>query len=199
MEKIQQAIAKARAVREAATGTATGSPNEVQSNLQSNPVVGHQAGSGQGPAANVATPLPVPPPVAQPATDIAQNWLSLPAFRPDTRHLARHRIVAYESGGEAVGFDMLRTRLLQQMRTNNWRRVAITSPGPGCGKSTLAMNLGFSLGRQQDQRTVVAEMDMRRPSMTSALGLSEHHSFARVLEGQGTFRDNALRHASSRI
>ena len=111
--------------------------------------------------------------------------------------MARHRIVAFEGGREAVTFDVMRTRLLQQMRANNWRRLAITSPGAGCGKSMITLNLGFSLARQADLRTVVAELDLRRPSLAKTLAIREPHSFASVLEGAAKFESNALRYGQN--
>jgi Mrp family chromosome partitioning ATPase len=79
------------------------------------------------------------------------------------------------------------------MRANGWRRVAITSPGPACGKSTLALNLAFSLGRQPNLRTLLLEMDLRRPSLARMLGLRNQNHFARVLEGIEQLPENAVR------
>ncbi|MFA9229767.1 MAG: CpsD/CapB family tyrosine-protein kinase [Microgenomates group bacterium] len=177
MEKIQSAIAKARATR-------TGPPN---------PVAG-MPGSAPLPLRET-TAANVPPAAAQ----VEAAWAALPALVPDAGQMARHRIVAFEGGREAVTFDVMRTRLLQQMRANNWRRLAITSPGAGCGKSMIALNLGFSLARQADLRTVVAELDLRRPSLAKTLAIREPHSFARVLEGTAKLEDNALRYGQNLI
>jgi capsular exopolysaccharide synthesis family protein len=88
---------------------------------------------------------------------------------------------------------MLRTKVLQQMRTNGWKRLAITSPGANCGKTTVSMNLAFSLARQPEVHTIVAEMDMRRPSMAKVFGLANGTSFTAVLEGKADFADIAKR------
>jgi len=166
MEKIQIAIAKARAARSATL-------------------------SGEAPVAR--------PPVSPAQADrpdsaaVTTAWTALPGFLPAAGLLARGHIVTATGGREAVPFDQMRTRLLQQMRTNNWRRIAITSPGPGCGKSTVALNLAMSLGRQPELRTVLAEMDMRRPALARMLGLRSPQSFARVLEGLDPFAAQAVR------
>ncbi len=177
MEKIQSAIAKARAAR------AT-----VQSG-DSLAAVGRQALE--------ASPVSHPPATARDSRAdpgaVASFWSSLPSFAPDLNLLANGHIVTAVAGKEAVPFDLMRTRLLQQMRANNWRRVAITSPGPACGKSTIALNLAMSLARQSDLRTVLAEMDMRRPSLPRMLGLRTPQSFARVLEGLEPFSTQAIR------
>jgi Mrp family chromosome partitioning ATPase len=177
MEKIQSAIAKARAARAAVQSGETIAP--------------------AAPQASAPAPVPPPPPAAGASradpTAVAAHWAVLPSFAPAPGLLARGHIVTTVAGKEAVPFDLLRTRLLQQMRANNWRRVAITSPGPACGKSTIALNLAMSLARQSDLRIVLAEMDMRRPSLPRMLGLRTPQSFARVLEGLEPFSTQAIR------
>ncbi|NJS37746.1 MAG: CpsD/CapB family tyrosine-protein kinase [Rhodobacteraceae bacterium] len=111
--------------------------------------------------------------------------------------LERNHVVTFSGGENSVQFDVMRTRLLQVMRANGWKRVAITSPGPGCGKSTLALNLAFSLGRQPAVSTILLEMDMRRPSLARILGLRERHHFARVLDGIEPLEQNAMRHGEN--
>lgn len=175
MEKIQSAIAKARSIR---SGEPQAGPN---------PIAGMPG----------SAPMPQRSPVATNSAQTEAAWQALPTFSPDPAQMARHRIVAFEGGREAVTFDVMRTRLLQQMRANNWRRLAITSPGAGCGKSMITLNLGFSLARQTDLRTVVAELDLRRPSLARTLAIREPHSFARVLEGAAKFEDNALRYGQN--
>ncbi|WP_146592059.1 CpsD/CapB family tyrosine-protein kinase [Puniceibacterium confluentis] len=168
MEKIQNAIAKARAAR---TGSAA--PGTPPSRT------GIFAPAGAGPAA------------------ISTAWQELPELTLNARQMERNRIVAFQGGGPATGVDMLRTRVLQQMRANNWRRLAITSPTAACGKSTVALNLALSFARQPDLRTLLLELDLRRPSLGRILGVSRDISFAAVLEGTGTFAENALRYGTN--
>jgi capsular exopolysaccharide synthesis family protein len=79
---------------------------------------------------------------------------------------------------------MMRTKVIQQIRANNWRRILVTSPTPKCGKTTITANLAFSFGRQADFRTLVIETDMRRPELAHLLGVKENLRFARVLSGE---------------
>lgn len=168
MEKIQEAIAKARAVRES---------NES--------------------AAPMARPAVAPSP-AGPAPDSdqarAEAWSLLKPYEADAARLKKARIVTLKGGPEASPFDVMRTKVIQTMRANNWKRLAITSPSPGCGKSTVTLNLGFSLARQPDIRSIVAELDLRRPSLAKLLGVIPSKSFSDVLEGKADFADQALRH-----
>lgn len=58
----------------------------------------------------------------------------------DPKVLARNLVVTHQPGARAASFDVMRTNLLRTLRTNGWTRVAITSPTPGCGKSTVALS-----------------------------------------------------------
>ncbi len=167
MEKIQSAIAKARAQRD-----------------------------GQTEAPTLREPLPeqASAPAAQSNTqgsDVA--WDALPTVDVSLRRLRKERIVTLDRNREATEFDKLRTRMLQQMQANNWRRVAITSPGPSSGKSTIALNLGFSLSRQSRSRTLILEMDLRRPSLLKMCGLKTDRDFIEVVNGNAPFADHGLR------
>jgi capsular exopolysaccharide synthesis family protein len=182
MEKIQSAIAKARAARSAAQSSGAGPATVAKETA---------APSGAPPAA-----APSPPKVEENRPDssaVAALWSTLPSFAPAPGLLARNHIVTATAGKDAIPFDLMRTRLMQQMRANQWRRVAITSPGPACGKSTIALNLALSLARQSNIRTILAEMDMRRPSLSRMLSLRNSQSFAQVLEGLAPFSTQAIR------
>ena len=99
-------------------------------------------------------------------------WASLPALKLNAPALKRNRIFTTQaSATEGVPFDILRTRTLRAMQEKGWRRLAITSPTAACGKSTLALNLGLSMSRQRNTRTIQFEMDMRRPSQSKLMGL----------------------------
>lgn len=186
MEKIQSAIAKARAARAIVQSGAAPSDPIQPGVTPPEPV---QTGSAQ-----MGSPALVLPEAARLDVETrAARWAALPGFAPAADLLARGHVVTAAGGPDAVPFDQMRTRLLQQMRANGWHRVAITSPTPGCGKSTIALNLALSLSRQSDLRIILAEMDMRRPSLARMLGLRGPQSFARVLEGLDPFGAQAVR------
>jgi Mrp family chromosome partitioning ATPase len=119
----------------------------------------------------------------QTGSGVSAAWQSLPQFTPNEKLLRNNRIVSYFGGPTAHPFDMMRTKLLQQTKANTWKRIAITSPTSGCGKSTIAANLAFSLARQSELRILVIEIDMRRPQLANILGIKENHAFSRVLGG----------------
>jgi protein-tyrosine kinase len=163
MERIQTAIAKARAARLATGGTAQHA--EV-------PVAPTAPGAATGPTA---------------------AWMKLAEATLKPRKLDAARIVAHRPGPEAAPFDLMRTNLLRHLREQNWTRVAITSPSSGCGKTTTSLNLAFSLARQADLRVMVLELDLRRPSMARTLGLSGPLRFSGVLDGSESMQTQLLR------
>jgi Mrp family chromosome partitioning ATPase len=122
------------------------------------------------------------------------QWADLPELRLQRSELERNRVIALSGGSEAATFDIMRTKLLQQMRSNNWRRVAITSPTAACGKTMLALNLAFSLSRQPDIYSMLLEFDLRRPTISKVLGLQESRQFSQVLEGKAEPAGHLLRH-----
>ena len=84
----------------------------------------------------------------------------------------------------AVAFDMLRTRLLHGLAEKGWKRIAVTSPTHGCGKSFVATNLALSLARRPSSRTVLVDLDLRRPELARILGIREQHALAEFLSGE---------------
>jgi Mrp family chromosome partitioning ATPase len=170
MERIQSAIEKARAARQdKVPGTAAAAP------------------------ATKAKAQPARPAAAE------DPWLALPEFETNPKMLEAHRIVAFKSGPAAIPFDVMRTKLLHQMRLNNWRRIAITSPSSSCGKTMVSLNLAFSLARQAEIRVLVVELDLRRPAVAKTLGLRAKHLFASVLEGTSPAEENMVRYGANLI
>lgn len=134
---------------------------------------------------------PTPPAEADPAPK--STWGTLTPLTLDPRVLTRNRVVTMTAGHAATSFDILRTKLLLQMRENNWTRLAVTSPQPACGKTTIACNLALGMTRQPDLRAMLFDLDLRRPGVASALGYTPAHDISEVLEGRLDFADQAMR------
>ncbi len=162
MERIQSAIQKARAAR-----------------AQDVP---HDEGHTSPPARHIAKPASLVEAVEAPAS--VSLWAELPAAEFNIAALKKGRVFLDRAGDLTTPFDVLRTRILYEMQKNNWRRLAITSPGSACGKTTLCLNLAFSLARQRESRTLVIDLDMRRPSMAKLLQTPQGQAFSSVLEGR---------------
>jgi len=125
-------------------------------------------------------------------------WANLPALTLDMKRMARNRVVtASRSDAAYTQFDKLRTNLLQHMRQNNWTTVAITSPTPGCGKTMVGLNLALSLAHQPDCRTVLVDLDMRRPQISHILGIKNAPSMERFLNGEADIQESFVRYGDN--
>jgi Mrp family chromosome partitioning ATPase len=90
-------------------------------------------------------------------------------------------------------FDLLRTRILQPMQDRGWRRLAVTSPTHGCGKSLVAANLALSLSRRPNSRTLLLDLELRAPRMAGLFGMAEAGALRDVLTGDQPFEGHLLR------
>jgi protein-tyrosine kinase len=169
MEHIRAAIDKARQERQA-TGKSDTKPLRVQA--KSGTEAGHAA--------------------------VSEAWAALQTFDVNPKRLKRNRVLTYQANPDAAHFDVMRTKLLHEMRSNGWRRIAITSPNTKCGKSTISLNLAFSLARQSDIRVMVVELDLRRPSIARMLQLPKSDlNFAAALTGQAPAAEQIRRHRNN--
>lgn len=84
----------------------------------------------------------------------------------------------------AAAFDILRSRLLHEVTEKQWHRIAITSPGTGCGKSFVAANLALSLARRPGSRTALIDLDLRQPQLARILGVTDAIALADFLSGE---------------
>lgn len=97
--------------------------------------------------------------------------------------LEENRIVAWNKGHACTRpFDMLRTNVLRIMHARKWRTLAITSPSEESGKTTVAINLAFSLAYQLGPDVVLVELDLRQPTVASCLGIEPRGNLKDFLE-----------------
>ncbi len=113
-----------------------------------------------------------------------QMWQALGRFPINPRHLKANRVISAARDDPAyTAFDVLRTRILQPMKEHGWKRVAITSPTPDCGKTFTAANLAIALSRIDNFNTVLMDLDMRKSSLHRVLGVRDPGSMGDYLRG----------------
>ena len=172
MEKLQAALARAREQREGGT-TARRPQTELSARTKSRQAAQNEA--------------------------LTALWRSITLVEPSPRRMQQSRIFASSASSEAASFDILRTKLLLEMRRNNWTRIAVTSASAGSGKTTTACNLIAGLGRQPDVRGMLFDFDFRRPSVAKFFGLTPQSSLSDLLENKTAFEDQAVRLDSNTI
>ena len=142
----------------------------------------------------IAAQSPVEEPVIQhsaqskSASNIAYNQTRMVKLDPE--HLARNRIVSFNKNDHlSLGFDILRTQVINKMQENGWRTLAVTSPTQACGKTVIAINLAMSIAHHTDTTTILADFDLRRPSIRKYLGIPHGPSLNDVLSGDAELNE----------
>ncbi len=128
------------------------------------------------------------------ASGSPHSWGTEISLKP--AQLESKRIIAHDiADPRSKPFDMLRTQVLQSMAMKSWQILGVTSPTPGCGKSTIAINLALSIARQPGRSVLLIDMDLQKPQIAKSLGLDCKWGIGSVLEGK-TDLPNALVQAS---
>ena len=203
MERIQAAIQKAKEQRGEALAGA-GAPAAHQTAYAAPPAAGPAAAptaGAPGNAANTAQAVAAARAarsglVTAPGAGLA--WGEIASFEPDARFMARNRVVTFADADPAhVTFDMMRTKLLRTLRQNGWTSIGVTSPTEDCGKTTTSLNIAFSLSHQPEVKTVLVDLDLRRPAVAKHLGLTTPQSMASVLRGTRPIPENFVRYGDN--
>ncbi|WP_052254161.1 CpsD/CapB family tyrosine-protein kinase [Leisingera sp. ANG-S5] len=143
-------------------------------------------------------------PLSAPASSVAAQ---LPATLPEPWDRIRQVPFDAEADGSrclplvsrfrtapaSKSFDLLRTRLLHTLKARGWKRVAVTAPAGGCGTTFSAVNLALSLARVPGSRTVLLDMNFRRPGVAQAMGIPVQAEMNAFLSGAAPMEEHLLR------
>lgn len=94
------------------------------------------------------------------------------------------RIVVHDDprGPCADRFRLLRLRLQDRWNAETLKTLLITSPLPGDGKSTVALNLACALAEQGKRNVLLIGGDLYHATLAERLGISEGHGLAECIE-----------------
>jgi len=121
-----------------------------------------------------------PAPANVPTFDIERlEWV-----QPDVDLLEQNRIVVDERSIASAAYKVLRTRVLQRMRRNGWKTLAVTGTCPGEGKTLTAINLSINLAWHLTTSVVLVDMDLRSPSIHRYLGIDSRYGLMDYLNGE---------------
>jgi len=101
---------------------------------------------------------------------------------------ARHRVLLSDEQLRAMpqadaAYRLLRSRVQQRLKRNNWFALAVTSPGKDDGKTVTVLNLAISIAREKQKPVYVLDLDMRNPSVAEYLGLQDLRSLPDFFAG----------------
>lgn len=119
-----------------------------------------------------------------PSRSVAFNELSFDVNSCMEKHLIVPGVDEEMLQTASPPYRMLRARLLQSCRTNGWSILAVTSPGPGEGKSVTAINLAITIAKEGNYDVFLLDLDMRNPSICRYLGLSPKNEITEFFSGE---------------
>lgn len=175
MERIQEAIAKARAERQGRIGQAAPSAP-----VTSEPVLGDNR-----PASNHARPDHV-----RLTSGEELQYTRTRKADIDDEFLKQKRIIAgFNHDDRVEAYRQLRTRVLKMLRDNHWNTLAITSAHEDAGKTCTSVNLAISMSRELNQSVLLVDLDLRSPSVHEDLGIDVEHGIVDYLQGDVELED----------
>jgi len=129
-----------------------------------------EARQGAGGRDSYPSSRQIPPPIVYSKTRVVE-------CREEV--LRRHRVVAaFERGGFAEGYQLLRTQVLHRLRENHWNVLGVTSPRAREGKSLTALNLAITLAMETTQTVLLIDADLKQPTVHTLLGLGNCRGLA---------------------
>ncbi len=133
-------------------------------------------------------------------SDVRRLGLPLLAAIPEmrTRKGALLMMNGHRKEPFAEGYRILRAALGRPGASGSGQILAITSTLPGEGKSLTSVNLALTLA-STDERVLLVEADLRRPSLGKMLGVRRVPGLCEALCGVGRPRDAIQRVAGTRL
>jgi Mrp family chromosome partitioning ATPase len=126
---------------------------------------------------------------------VVNVWNDMAHIPVDEALLDRNLVItATRTDPAHTHFEVLRARIVKALAENNWKRIAVTSPTDGCGKTFTAVNLAIALSRYESCRTVLMDMNLRRAGdVARMLGARQAGSMAAFLRGQRALESSVMR------
>jgi Mrp family chromosome partitioning ATPase len=114
--------------------------------------------------------------------------LSIASIR--SKAMEQNKILpAIDDRGAITAYKMLRTRVLQRMRSNDWRTLIVSGAGPGEGKTLTACNLAVSISNDVNQAVILVDLDLPHPSLAKYFGLDVKAGIGDYLTGKAELDD----------
>lgn len=145
------------------------------------------------PEAASAVAVEAPPAGFGPAETVDANWLKVPAER--ILHpvpTPEQRLVAM-TDPDCTGAEMFRvlaTRLAHMQRKRHLNKLLITSSVVDEGKSVVSANLALTLARRNNERVLLIEADLRRPTVSALFSSSPLKGISEWSDGKVTLEDS---------
>jgi capsular exopolysaccharide synthesis family protein len=107
---------------------------------------------------------------------------SVPVVNVQVEPESRIALITDPRGPGADRFRFLRMRLREVRSMAKLKSLVITSPLPGDGKSTVAMNLATALADKGRSSVLLVEADLHHPTVARSLGIEPQPGLADCLQ-----------------
>jgi Mrp family chromosome partitioning ATPase len=125
----------------------------------------------------------------------------IPSVELTKEHLEERLIVGFDSSdGRSRAFNLLRTQVTKLMEANGWKMLGVTSATPAAGKTFNSVNLAAALSRTGNRTVILCDLDMRRGSVITQLGVDVEVTLDDYLHGKRSdWRDALFRVNDERL
>lgn len=99
-----------------------------------------------------------------------------------SRDLERFRVMTAIQDTEVIDYyGLLRTQVISRTKKRGLNTLMVTSATPREGKTTTAINLALSIARHAQQTSLLVDLDLRNPDISTYLGLEEQTGLTNYL------------------
>ena len=118
------------------------------------------------------------------AKDAVDQFAQFPSLRGLVSPQSKLVCITEQESLAAEKFRFLGVRLRHLQQKTILRRLLVTSSMAEEGKSTVAANLACTLAKRQQQKVLLLEGDLRRPSLAQRFGLGKVAGLTELLTGE---------------
>jgi capsular exopolysaccharide synthesis family protein len=120
-----------------------------------------------------------------PVIDAPKLWEEAPSvlrFSPRSKAV----VAQHPTSLAAEQYRVLRTNIIKISQTQALKVALVTSPGPGDGKTTTAVNLALSFGQKPNSRVLLIEADLRKPAVGALVSVDPGPGLSDYLSGEAS-------------
>lgn len=118
------------------------------------------------------------------------NYTQTRRVKLSDKVLRSNRIIAgFSDDRRAEVYRQLRTQVIQKLRSNNWKTLAVTSPKPSAGKTMTAVNLAISLSKEVNQTVLLVDLELTNPGVHKALGIDVEYGILEYINSDRNIAD----------
>lgn len=159
MERIQEAIEKARRERQGAIGASEREESSLNAVPSERVAVSDQSDSPQ------SEPL---------GSSIRISYSDTRVVELQEAAMKEKRIVAgFAHDARSEPYRQLRGQVLKRFRAQGWQTLAITSPSGNAGSTLTAVNLAISLSMETNQTVMLVDLNLKQPGVARCFDIED--------------------------